>query len=373
MTVISRLIGTLLLMMIFNASLYAQSLTLVVIGHGVTHPAALDDAKVNAVQRGVGVVISSEEIVSNFQLISDKIYSKAYGFVKSFRELESERQEDGTYRVKIEAEVTEILDEIAKDQTAVDLLLQWMHKPRFMFKINENNNGDTAGIVVETEIGRLMGEKNFSIMNYKATSFSAGGPENESRAEESLVDRISKQGADYLIYGTATANSVDISHIVNRDGWYSGKATVSVQIIRTSDGQIIAENNYSGVAPDISPQSAGAKGLQKAAAKLSEYLISETIRKWGINQSNFRTVKLVVEGVSRAQTKTLESFLLQKVSGLMSMYLNNFYDSTAEYSIEIQNDIGIISTALDGLKLDTFELKVVEESVNKLKVTISAL
>jgi len=153
------------LLLLVSQPCLAQTNVLTVEGYGSSHSSALSDAKRKAVEQGIGTLIASQTVVKNFQLISDRIYSKADGFVKSYKELGSRQESDGSFVVKIEAEVTAILDEVVKDQMATDLLLQWMHKPRFMFLIDEENVGDRSSMVAETEIGRLMDQKGFPVVS----------------------------------------------------------------------------------------------------------------------------------------------------------------------------------------------------------------
>ncbi|MCK7503639.1 MAG: hypothetical protein MZV70_05675 [Desulfobacterales bacterium] len=52
---------------------------------------AISDALRKAVEQGVGAYIDGETRVENFQLISDRIYSRASGFVSSYRVIHEEQ------------------------------------------------------------------------------------------------------------------------------------------------------------------------------------------------------------------------------------------------------------------------------------------
>ena len=54
------------------------------IGYGLTKDAAIEQAKRDAVEVGLGAYISSETVVTATTL-TDNIYSKAQGFVKTFK------------------------------------------------------------------------------------------------------------------------------------------------------------------------------------------------------------------------------------------------------------------------------------------------
>ena len=62
-----------------GAILSAQTLTVTGQGMAMTRDAALSAAKRDAVEKGVGVVVASETLVKNFQVVEDRILSKAKG------------------------------------------------------------------------------------------------------------------------------------------------------------------------------------------------------------------------------------------------------------------------------------------------------
>src|SRR5215470_907477 len=65
---------------------------------------AIDDAKRKAVEQVAGSHVSSESITQNYQLVEDKIYARASGFVKNYS-IASEYKDQDTYHVKIKATV----------------------------------------------------------------------------------------------------------------------------------------------------------------------------------------------------------------------------------------------------------------------------
>ena len=90
---------------------------------------ALDDAKRKAVEQVAGAQVSAESISENFELVQDRIYSRASGFVKNYQ-IVSELEAEGVYRVKIKAQV---------DQGAIaqDLSVLFADKPRVIVMVAE--------------------------------------------------------------------------------------------------------------------------------------------------------------------------------------------------------------------------------------------
>ncbi len=111
---------------------------------------AIRDGLRKAVEQGVGTYITSETRVQNFQLLSDRIYSQAQGYVSSYQVL-SEWQEAGLYRVAVRAWVK--LDRLQDDLAALGLLIEQQGRPRVMVVVRELDN--PADITVTD---RLMSE-----------------------------------------------------------------------------------------------------------------------------------------------------------------------------------------------------------------------
>ena len=362
------------LLLLVSQPCLAQTNVLTVEGYGSSHSSALSDAKRKAVEQGIGTLIASQTVVKNFQLISDRIYSKADGFVKSYKELGSRQESDGSFVVKIEAEVTAILDEVVKDQMATELLLQWMRKPRFMFLIDEENVGDRSSMVAETEIGRLMDQKGFPVVSrYQIDQIKKRSQalREQSGNIAAAIAVAQKFGAEYIVLGKANATITDASSMLG-DGWVSGKANISAQVIRTDTGEILAQHTYDGAAPEINQATAGMKALKKAAAELSDYLIKETIRKWSLAQTNIRMVSVRIDGITRSQRKLIESFMKTGIEGVQSIHMRSFLLGTADFAVEVAGEPGTLADALDGKELGNITLEITEESMNSLTLRVKS-
>ena len=123
-------------LIIFLLSLPLIAGTVEGVGYGLTKDAAIEQAKRDAVEVGLGAYISSETVVTATTL-TDNIYSKAQGFVKTFKVVSESQGPDGNWEITISAEVTEILDEVMRDEGALQTLLNAMNRPRIIFLVRE--------------------------------------------------------------------------------------------------------------------------------------------------------------------------------------------------------------------------------------------
>lgn len=66
---------------------------------------ALEEAKRAAIEKALGTRMESRTVVENFQVIRDRIFSHASGYLSNVEVLEERKTDFGTYEVTIRAEV----------------------------------------------------------------------------------------------------------------------------------------------------------------------------------------------------------------------------------------------------------------------------
>jgi len=351
--------------LLFATSLLAQTQTVVGEGMGMTRDAALSGAKRDAVEKGVGVVIASETMVKNFQVAEDRILSKANGFVKTFSELSSTQGPDGLWTIRISAEVTDILDELVKDQLALDLLLSWVRHPRFMIMIEEINIDDSNSTVAATEIGRLLGAKGFDLVSaaqsetLRQRNVDLANLQGNASAAAGIAAEL---GAEYLIMGNATSKAVTHPMLGSR---LSGQANITAQVIRADNAQIIAQETFHGKSTHIDANTAGVTALKQAGAKLSEYLMSETVKRWSLEQSNARVLTLKISGLSYQTRRDVVNFLTGgAVDGVKSVDQRSYAAGLLTLAVEYTGSNEDLGMAIDGRDLGNFVLYINGESPN---------
>ncbi len=92
---------------------------------------AIEGAKRAAVEQGVGTLVDSKTKVANFEVLQDKIYSRASGYVTNYSILSEGKTPDGSlYTVTIRADVQTA--SIENDLRAVGILMATVGNPRFM-------------------------------------------------------------------------------------------------------------------------------------------------------------------------------------------------------------------------------------------------
>jgi hypothetical protein len=150
-------------------------------------------------------------------------------------------------------------------------------------------------------------------------------------------------------------------------GMTSGQAVISASIIRTDTGDILATDTEEGKKVHISPETAGAQALTEAANKLSDILIAQAIKGWGLEQSNVKTVVLHIEGIEMRSMKTaVIQGLEDEIPFVSSVNQRQFGSGILELAVDISATTDDLADELDGRSFGDFRLVITGETPNTL-------
>ncbi|MDP6861529.1 MAG: hypothetical protein QF868_04075 [Candidatus Marinimicrobia bacterium] len=341
------------------------------VGYGLTKDAAIEQAKRDAVEIGLGAYISSETVVTATSL-TDNIYSKAQGFVKTFKVISENKGPDGNWEVTISAEVTAILDEVMQDEAALQTLLSSMNRPRIIFLVREENLIDNVATdFAETKLLSQFYEKGFDVVDRQLVQALKGEPDYENALSGNVAAAAtvaSQLGADIIVIGTAKISSGGIFY-----GMTSGQADINGKIVRVDTGDILAVvPNAHGKKPHISPTTAGVNAMNDAAGKLGTEIIRQLIEKWSTAQSNFVKCYIVLKNADFMSYTMFETFLkAQTVSGIRNAYSKSLNDGVAEYEIEFEGKAMDLAMGLTKTQPDGFNIKVTGITGNRITTEIA--
>ena len=342
-----------------------NSQVITVRGEGNSKTQAIDQAKRMAVEQALGTVLSSETLIENYQLVNDHIISRANGFIKTYREIETQVSE-GIYSVIIQAEVTRIFDEILKDQAAVDLLIAWMDKPRFMIIVEENNCGENTE-ACETALTRRLKEWNFDLVSKKRIN-----PELlEGRISTESITQIStsayREGAELILIGKALAQEKDGIEYFEGTGMKSVQADFTAQIIEAHTGRIYASYATHDAAVHISEITAGNEALTNASIEMADSLIAALLKWAGNAQISARSFRIVILDAGFTDFSIIRK-KLSDIPLVESVQQRSFSAGEGVLSIDYCGKIEDLAVQLDGYSIDTGDLFVEELTAGTIKI-----
>lgn len=251
---------------------------------------ALNNAFRMAVESGVGVLVESTTLVQNAMLISDRIYSKAQGYVRNY-DITKEGAEHENYVVVISAEVS--MADLTDDLRSIGVLQDIMGNPKIMSLIEEVvvDPGATAVLHEDASSSIAVEEK------LTASSFDLVDREQvkKVRMEEigrmgdhymdSLIEnpagilRIARKavenGAQYLLMGTCR-----IEPVAAGGGIYQTTATFKCKVVDAATAEKVAVTQKVEGGKGNNMASANMFAGQRAGESAAETIIPQIVQNW---------------------------------------------------------------------------------------------
>jgi hypothetical protein len=316
---------------------------------------ALDGALRSAVEKVVGVMVSSTSEVENFQLKLDRILSESKGFISNYKIISEKRQGD-QFEVVIEAEVGR---ERLKDRLeAINLIISRKAKPRLMLLFTERAQKDA---VAEAAMSRYFMGKGFKLIDAELLRRQGGG--NLPQDPKSVSRLAGQYGAEIVMIGAVDAATTSFN--VGGIEMHSNKVTVSVKVINGDTGEIITTDSKGGSAP-------GMKGdvkkiTEEAAEKLARQMMEEVLEKWSSELTNTVTVKLVVTGLDSYETlQQFKDLLSTEVKGFKEVHQRAYRRGEAELDVEIRGNSRSLADDLMAMTLNRKKVKILGITANRV-------
>ncbi len=309
-----------------GSEILAEGVAAITSSVDVARDQALKDALRKAVEQGVGTFINSETRVENFQLLSDRIYSQAQGYVSSYRVVSESREAD-LYRVVVRAKVK--LARIEDDLRAIGILVAEQGRPRVMVVVRKVANPGAVTVseetmtpeLVETMLTGAFQEKGFPVVD-RATI-----EKNLNRERLRKVLEGDTQAA--MLLGTATGAEIGVVGTLQeararkkvpytQEERDYHRIELSARAINLNTGEVLG----AGVVNAEAPFSAEA-ARRMVADSISRILISRILAGWKRRENvtlvyarnaDFQKVELFKSEV-RARVRGVNTVLTRELSG----------------------------------------------------------
>jgi hypothetical protein len=333
---------------------------------------ALKDALRKAVEQGVGTFINSETRVENFQLLSDRIYSQAQGYVSSYRVV-SESRESDLYRVVVRAKVK--LARIEDDLRAIGILVAEQGRPRVMVVVRKVTNSGAVTVseetmtpeLVETMLTGAFQEKGFPVVD-RATI-----EKNLNRERLRKVLEGDTQAA--MLLGTATGAEIGVvgtlqEAMARKKVPYTQeerdyhRIELSARAINLNTGEVLG----AGVVNAEAPFSAEA-ARRTVADSISRILISRILTGWKRRENvtlvyarnaDFQKVELFKSEL-RARVRGVNTVLTRELSGNDAVIEIVSETATPEVIEQIGSKEMAVRFQIEGVTGNRIDIRFLEE------------
>lgn len=334
---------------------------------------AIRDALRKAVEQAVGTFISSDTVVKNYEVLSDRIYSRSQGYVRNYSILYEDLRDD-LYHVKVRAVIS--LGGIKDDLQALGLLMARMNMPRIMVLIAEQNVGQshpsyywqgadlsvTEGVIHEkflkdgfTFVDRTPLAGKIKVIQDSISDSEAAGMGRQVDAELVIL------GKGFAKYASNIAGTA----------MKSFQANVTAKVVRVDTGMVIASASGHGAAVHIDDITGGTNAFQKAAESVADSLKSQIIAKWQSEVGSTTLVSLTVRGLkSYSDFIRLKDALKTEARGVQEIFLRKMEGGTAKMDLQIEGSALSLADELAMAKFQGFSLDITNVSQNSLEANM---
>ena len=343
--------------------------TITMVGTGMDKDTAIRDAQRKAIEKGAGTYIYSQSQTRDFTLVKDTILARSAGFIQKYDVLWAKEIEDGTWEVKIRADVS--VKGIQDTWGVVTNLLKEMGRPKIMVFINERISEEQVETsTVQTRIEDLLLKSGFVLVDKNQLKeidkkdLAAAIAEDKPDRMQAIAKRF---GAQIFISGSADARRGNDTMIGGVD-LATFEAVANVRTFRSDTGQLmssIAGQAQRGV--QRVARSAAQQALTREAEAVAGNVTNDILRFWMDVLEGRGEVQLHVEGLTFKQYTALKK-ALSKVKQITEAN-GDFHNQTAEMSL--QSDLGaeklaeIISEQVAGLEVEDVTQNVIKAKFNE--------
>jgi DNA-binding cell septation regulator SpoVG len=319
---------------------------------------AIDSAQRNAVERVVGVMISSSTEVENFQVKMDRILSESKGFITSYKILKEERERD-VYEVHIEAvvETGRLKDRLE----AVQLIMARKSKPRLMILFNEQAQKDA---IAEAAMARYFMAQGFKLVDADVARKNRDVQAIQATAERQQLTNIAKlYGAEVLILGRVEVASKSFK--MGDVEIQSNEVAVSGKVVNGDTGEILASDSKSrkGEFKTVT---------EDTAIDLAKQMKEEILERWSSELTNTVTVKLVVSGLNNYKDLSrFKEILNTEIRGLKELQQRSYARGQVELDLEVKGNTQNVADDLSTIMLNQKKFLILEITQNTIKASLS--
>jgi len=341
-------------------SVIVSAKTEITAGAKLARKEALQNAFLEAVRQTTGSYIRQSTLLENSQLISQRIFSRAEGYVKSYQILE-ESAAAGVYQLQIKAEVTpklfsdlEELKLVIETQTSNPRILLLMDDAQPETLTRESINQFQAE-QIQQNLRSGIQKLGFELAVEAEFLNSIRNPSEWQQQAPELL-RKSRQSFEILIIGE--------HNLVKLGEKDFGSGTLIIHGLENSflvysaqTGERLQEISF--IEKAYARDSARAAGIavEKMGSSGAERLTAELMPLINLNSGQKR-LKLKVNNISVFENLTALEKAIKKLEGIQSFKLQTFAGNSASYLLKVIQSTAVLAERFNNEK--DFPLQVLE-------------
>jgi hypothetical protein len=327
-------------------------------------------ARRKAIEEGVGVAVSSNSIVRNFELVADEITTEAKGIISEEKWGPiTDGPTGSTKKITLTAKVSKNVADLEK---AACTVIKANHNPKvalvFVEKIGDQDKWVTERGLVEAMFTDAFIGSCFTLVEsgVKVTEVSATG----DLPQATINEIVKNADAQYVVLGQGKIMKADAKQLLGDSAMNSYSVSASLKLINTANNAIEAVATKQVQVLGISPEVAlNLKGNQQKKAQLVNGIMDELVEKvttrWSSELTNASTVQVQIDGVpnyaaAKAFKELAEKVLKAKVEQ------RSVSGGRASFDIDVDGGADALAAGLEGKKAGKHTVEVIEVTRGKV-------
>ncbi len=350
--------------------------------------AALDQAMRDACIQGSGATIDSATLIEGSTQLSDKIFSHANGYIKSFTASPDtpDSVSDGIYTVEL-SDVMVGTAELSKDVAAIKAMLASKGHPRIYTLIREQSLEEVKGTgskdkpasvaslsqgIVEEALVSQMRPLGWKFVDPEVASGKVHVQNAVTTDLGSLNGRdFATTGADYVILGSVIVRPQEANASMKGSVFVVQLRTV-LYVKSTDTGDTVASVEKTDTVPNVvSEEAAASKALEKAGGEIAEALSKQVLETWRARAMGTGDIHLLVAVADYDALNAFEEVMKNSVSGVKSVDEVSYNDGKADLSVVTAGaNTKQLAGAISNKSVKGLNVKVTKVTANTLEVKL---
>ena len=367
-----------------NAKKLRGTIYLNTVGTGIIEEDNVDQAREKAIQNALATAVETtvdkilppKLIISNFQLLNDRIYNPIQKFVRGFRVM-AEAQSNEFYRVLVKSTIS--VDTIRSNLSEIGVKAKKKTLPSILMFIAEQNIHQEPYQwwrikplapqfnPAESELIRFLKKKDYKIVNRHVLVRKLWARTEFQQDNLEITDAIQfakTNNAKIVFIGSVKAFP---STGVFGSGMASIDAEIKLQAYQTQTGMLVAETFQTARSVKDNELISTKEAITKAAKQAAEALtknIEVGLKKAAINASQ---IELLVSGTQKlAYFVAFRKVLAQNIQGVSGIHLKELKANNAKIIVDFAEGGEVLAKRLMMQSFDSFGLNMKQVSSGRI-------
>ena len=337
-----------------------------------TEKEAKRQARRKAVEEGAGVLVESNSIVRNYQLLADEIVTASKGVIVDEQWGALENSTANSKKIKLTAKVSPqaISDSICT-------VVKANHDPKvtlvFVEKYGDEDKWSTERSLIESRFTEAFMDNCFTIVEsgVKVTEVSANGDLPQS----TINDIIKNSDAQFVVLGNAkVVKQKPSADSVLGDKMGSFSVSANLKLINTANNEIEAvaskQLQVIGISAEKALEAQDGKVKKNLTGAILDDLMKKISARWTNDMVNASKVNVVVQNIANIQAaKAFKTAVAAAIEGVR-IEQRKVSGGTASFDITVDGGAEVLADKIDGKKAGKYAIEVVELSRGKLIIKL---